>query len=182
MLQHVGLRPLVQSFRVVFSTACLAMLAACGGSSGSPATPSTPCVQTTVLQGNGQIPATTADVETFTTTATGRVDVNLDWTSPATVMGLAVAQNPCTFDQLKANTCTVLLNSMSPPKPLKASIQSVSPGTYVLFVGNTGSVEESITLHVVLSSGPCPAASSTAVQTQSFISGIARNTGRRLHP
>jgi hypothetical protein len=133
-----------------------------------------------VLQGNGQIPATTADVETFTTTATGRVDVNVDWTSPSTVVGLAVAQNPCTFDQLKANTCTLLLNSMSPPKPLKASIQNVSPGTYVLFVGNTSSADESITLQVVLSTGPCPAASSNAVQAQSFVTGILRTTIRRL--
>ena len=165
------------------TTVCLTFLSACGGTSATPTTPSstsTPCVQTTLLQGTGQVPGNTADVETFTTTATGRVDMTVDWTTPSTVVGLAVAQNPCTFDQLKAGSCTILLNSMSPPKPLKGSIANVSPGTYVLFVGNTGSGEESITLRVVLNSGTCPAPSSAAVQSQSFGRGIAGTISNRL--
>lgn len=180
MSQDVTLRPLSPLLWLFSSAAGLAVLSACGSSSPAPTTPSTPCIQTTVLQGTGQLPANTADFETFTTTATGRVDITVDWTLSSTVMGLAVAQNPCTFDQLKANSCSLLLNSMSPPKPLKGSIPNVSPGAYVLIIGNTSSVQESISVQVVLNTGTCPAASSALIQSQSVASEIHRKVSRAL--
>jgi hypothetical protein len=145
----------------------VALLTGCGGGSTTPTTPSTatPCVQTTLLQGSASLPAHTADMESVTTTATGRLDVTLDWTSPASTMLFAVAQDPCSFDQLQAGTCKVLLNSSSPPKPLKGSVQSAAAGTYVLFFGNTTSAVESMSAQVVLSTGSCPAVSSLTTQT-----------------
>jgi hypothetical protein len=146
-------------------------------------TPSTPCVQTTLLRGSGQIPANTADFETFTTTASGRVDLSADWTLTSTVVALAVAQSPCTFDQLKANQCTLLLNSTSPPKPLKGSIANLAPATYVLIVGNGNSVDDVISLQVVLNTGSCPAPSlATAIQSQSLAIAVAGHVSRILRP
>jgi hypothetical protein len=145
----------------------VALLTGCGGGSTTPTTPSTatPCVQTTLLQGSASLPAYTADVESVTTTATGRLDVTFDWTSPASTMLFAVAQDPCSFDQLQAGSCKVLLNSSSPPKPLKGSVQSAAAGTYVLFFGNTTAAVESMSAQVVLSTGSCPAVSSLTTQT-----------------
>lgn len=180
MLKLEILRSLSPPVRLFSSAACLMFLSACGGSSSTPTTPSVPCIQTAVLQGTGLLPANTADFETFTTTATGRVDVMLDWTLSSTVMGLAVSQNPCTFDQLKANSCTLLLNTMSPPKPLKGSIPNVSAGTYVLIVANTNSVDESFSLKVVLNTGSCPAPSSGLIQSQSLATGIVGSMSHAL--
>jgi hypothetical protein len=145
----------------------VALLTGCGGSSATPTTPTTatPCVQTMLLEGNASLPAHTADVESVTTTTTGRLDVTFDWTSPSSTMLVAVAKDPCSFDQWQAGSCKVLLNSSSPPKPLKGSVQSVAAGTYVLFFGNTTSVVESAAVQVVLSSGSCPAVSSLTTQT-----------------
>jgi len=104
-------------------------------------------------------------VESVTTTASGRLDVTFDWTSPASTMLVAVAQDPCSFDQLQAGSCKVLLNSSSPPKPLKGSVLSAAAGTYVLFFVNTTSAVESMSAQGVLSSGSCPAVSSLTTQT-----------------
>jgi hypothetical protein len=144
----------------------VALLTGCGDSTATPTTPTaTPCVQTMLLQGSGSLPAFTADVESVTTTTAGRLDVTLDWSSPSSTMGLVVAQEPCSFDQFQAGSCRVLLNSSSPPKPLKGSVQSLPVGTYALFFGNLNAVVESAAVQVVLSSGSCPAVSSLTTQT-----------------
>jgi hypothetical protein len=122
------------------------------------------CAQTTVLEGSGSVPAYTADVESITTTTTGRLDVTLDWTSSSSTMLIAVAQEPCSFDQWKAGSCRVLLNSSSPPKPLKASVQGLAAGSYVLFIGNANAVAESVSVQVLSSTGSCPAVSSLTTQ------------------
>ena len=181
MVQEATRRLPSSTLRLASAAICLTLLSACGDSRSTPTTPSTPCVQTSLLQGTGQIPANIADFETFTTTATGRVDITIDWTSSSNRIGLAVAQDPCTFDQLKAGNCKVLLDSMSPPKPLKGSIPNLAPGNYVLIIGNTNSVDESISVQVTLNTGTCPAPASTAsIQSQSFAGGIVGNISRIL--
>jgi hypothetical protein len=163
-----------------FKRGCVVLLlssaSACGGSNSSPSapsTPSTPCVQTIVFQGSGgSIPASTADFESLTTTATGRVDVTLDWTFSSSLMLLQVAQGACNFDQFKASSCTLLLNLSSPPKPLKGSIQNVAAGTYPLIIGNANSVRESVSVQVVLSTGTCPTASSMSSEGKASATGI----------
>jgi hypothetical protein len=145
----------------------VALLTGCGGSTATPTTPSTApsCVQTMLLEGSGSLPAFTADLESVTTTTTGRLDVTLDWTSPSSTMGIVVAQEPCSFEQWQAGSCKVLLNSSSPPKPLKGSVQALPVGTYAIFFANANSVVESASVQVVLSSGSCPAVSSLTTQT-----------------
>ena len=154
------------------SSVCLAVpLSGCGGSDPTPFTPTPvvatpiPCTRDTLFQGSGSLPANTADFESFTTTATGRVDVTLDWTLPSSKMGVGVAQGPCSFAQLQAGTCTLLVQLTSPPKPLKGSASNVGPGTYGLIIVNPNSVEESVSVQVVLSSSSCPTAASVASQS-----------------
>ena len=83
----------------------------------------------------------------------------------ACTMLVAVAQAPCTFDDFQAGTCKLLLNSSSPPKPLKESVQDLAVGSYVLFFGNANSAAESISVQVVSSTGSCPAVSPLTTQT-----------------
>jgi len=144
--------------------------AACGDGASTPTAPpgGAPCAQTTILQGTGSLPAYTADVESITTTKSGRLDVTLDWTSASSTMLIAVAQDPCTFDQFQAGTCKMLLNTSSPPKPLTGSIADLAAGSYVLFIGNVNAAGESVSLQVVSSSGSCaapPPAATQAAQT-----------------
>jgi hypothetical protein len=146
-------------------------LSACGGSSPTSSTPTPavatpiPCTRDTLFQGSGSLPANTVDFESFTTTTTGRVDVSVDWTFPSSKMGVGVAQGACSFAQLQAGSCTLLLQLTSPPKPLKGSAPNVGPGTYGLVIVNPNSVEESVSVQVVLSSSSCPTAASVASQS-----------------
>jgi hypothetical protein len=148
----------------------LTLGSACGDSGNTPTSPlgGSPCAQTTILQGTGSLPAYTADVEPITTTKSGRLDVSLDWTSVSSTMLIAVAQDPCTFDQFQAGTCKMVVNSSSPPKPLKASVSDLAAGTYVLFIGNVNSAAESVSLQVVSSTGSCPAPSSLTQAAQAL--------------
>ena len=166
------MRKLMRLLPLAASFVCLAVpLSGCGGSSPTSSTPTPalptpiPCTRDTLFQGSGSLPANTADFESFTTTATGRVDVTLDWTLPSSKMGVAVAQGPCSFAQLQAGTCTLLVQLTSPPKPLKGSAPNVGPGTYGLLLLNPNSVEESVSVQVVLSSSSCPTAASVASQS-----------------
>ena len=151
------------------------MLPACGGSSSNPVstTPPTttpPCTQSVVLQGSAPLASRTADFETFTTTTTGRVDVTLDWTFPDSLMGVFVYQGACSFDQFVAQACNFLIAKASPPKPLKGSTVSLSPGTYGLIIGNGSNRDESVSLQVVASSAGCPALTSVATSDASRLS------------
>jgi hypothetical protein len=150
-----------RALHLLFCSSVPVLLAGCGDGATAPSAPlgGAPCAQTTVLQGTGSLAAYTADVESITTTKAGRLDVTLDWTSTSSTMLVAVAQDPCTFDQFQAGSCNLLLNSSSPPKPLKGSVQSLAAGTYVLFIGNANASAESVSLQVLSSSGSCPAIS-----------------------
>ncbi len=149
-----------------------ATLAACGGSdtgmgvpSPPPPTP-TPCTQSIVFHGTGHIPAHFADLESFTTTAMGRVDVTLDWTFPSTHAGFALTQGSCTFDQLKAGSCNFLLTLESPPKPLKGSAANVAAGSYGLWIMNGSDQDEAMAIQVVSSSSTCPPLASLSVRSE----------------
>ena len=144
---------------ILFCLVVPVMLTGCGDGSTTPSSPfGADCTQTTVLQGSGSLPAYTADVESVTTTKKGRLDV--------------------TFDQFQAGTCTVLLNSSSPPKPLKGSVQDAAAGNYVVFLGNANSVAESVSVQVVSTSGNCTAAAPvTAPAAQSMPVGIQSRHG-----
>lgn len=158
----------------------LALLGGCGGS-GSPttvATPAptpTPCSQAVVLGGQGQLPASSADYEDFTTSAIGRLDITIDWTFPSSMMAILVVRSgSCPFDQLKAGTCTVLVQGGGPgtgvppgTKPIKVSTPNFAAGAYNLIILNANSQQESAAIQVVLSQGSCAALTSASASAAS---------------
>jgi hypothetical protein len=166
-------------------SAGVALLGGCGGG-GSPSTPSTPpptptpCTQSVVFRGQGQLSAQSADYERFTTTATGRLDVILDWTLASSQIVVAVVgADTCPFDQLKAATCNFIVlaggpGTGGPPgtKPIKVSTANFAAGSYNLILVNGSGQDESVSTQVVLSQGSCAALTSAAGPATS--SGHAR--------
>ena len=157
--------------RRVASAAAVALallLGACGGDDCSkhPTTPEcrvsppptpTPCNQTSVFgPAQGSIPTSFVDVESFTTTATGRVDVFVDWTFPDSPIGVYVVQGSCNLDQFNARACNFLIRSEPPgTKPRKVSASNVAAGGYQLLIANFADVDESLSTQVFLSTGNC---------------------------
>ncbi len=142
--------------RLVGGALVCAQLVACGGS--SPTTPSvtatpTPAPVTDVLlQGS----LTTMDVlvlytvGSFTTTATGRLEVTVDWTFATNNVDVYVSRGTCTLDQVNQRTCPFATVSESPTaKPEKLVVSSLEPGTYTLMVGNRGPAAEAGSYQVV---------------------------------
>jgi len=123
----------------------------------SPAGPSpVPCTETTAFAGTAQVIPNNPHSQSITTTATGALDVSVDWTSASNIMNVVLAQAPCTTDMLQASGCNVLFSAWSPPKPLKESTTLLPAGSYVLIVGNPNPAPETITAQVILRSAGCP--------------------------
>jgi hypothetical protein len=95
-------------------------------------------------------------------TEAGRLDMTLDWTFPASPMGLyLVPASTCSLAEFNARTCNFLVRSEPPgAKPRKASSTNLSAGNYRYLVANFGTNQESAALQLVLSKGTCPAVSS----------------------
>jgi len=158
------------------------ILPACG--SGPPVTPATPtptptpCVQTNVFQNGGPVPSKALIIQPVTTNATGRLDLILDWTFPASPVGLyLVPTGTCNLDGFNSRTCNFLVRSESGAKPRKASAANLASGTYDVLLANFATQDESMTLQAILSSSSCPALSSAPAASQSFegqVSGMRR--------
>jgi hypothetical protein len=129
-----------------------------------------------VFQGGTAFPPSTLDLESFSTSTTGRLDVTLDWTLPASPFGVYVVQGACNLQQFNARTCNFILRSDSGPKPRKVSASNVAAGSYSLLIANFSSQNESVSTQVVLSSSTCPpfAAATTQSQTRDLQIGAER--------
>jgi hypothetical protein len=165
----------------------LALLSGCGGG-GSPTTATsptptptpTPCTQAVIFSGQGQLPASSADYEDFTTSAAGRLDISLDWTFTSSMMAVVVVRaGSCPFDQLQAGTCTFLVQGGGPgtgvppgTKPLKISTPNFAAGAYNLIILTATTQDESASIQVVLSQGSCAALTSSS-------ESAASSTGER---
>jgi hypothetical protein len=143
---------------------------ACGGNPitnpSPPPTTLAACTQTTVFQGGTAFPPSTLDTESFATSTTGRLEVTLDWTFPASPFGVYVVQGACDLQQFNARSCNFLLRSDSGPKPRKVSAPNVAAGSYSLLIANFGSQNESVSTQVVLSSSTCPPLAAATAQSQ----------------
>jgi hypothetical protein len=143
------------------------VLPGCGGDSTptTPATPAptpTPCTQSVVRQVNGSLESLTLVYIPFTTNASGRLDITVDWTFAATPLGVYVVNaGTCPIDQFNADTCTYLVSSETFVKPRKVSVPNAAAGNYELLVANFSDTDESVSGQVVLSSTTCPAFAAT---------------------
>ena len=141
-----------------------ACLAACGGGGSSPTTTPTPaptptpCTQNTIVQESGGISGRTLVYDDFSVPDSGRLDVTLDWTDPASLIGFyVVPANTCTLNEFNSRTCNFLITSETTTKPRKISSSNFSAGNYRWMVANYSEAQESVSLLIVLSKGSCPA-------------------------
>ena len=145
----------------------VAVLSGCGGNCANPAasctpppTPSpstsapTPAPPVVIAQGNFGLPARLLAVIPLTTSATGKIDVTVDWTFATNDVDVYLARGACSFDQFVAQQCTVVTFSESTSaKPEKISAPGAAAGSYVLLIGNRGPTDESVAYQVVLTTG-----------------------------
>lgn len=147
----------MRNLRRVVGLLLAGVLPACGSSTPTPLPTPTPCSQTPVLQVNGAVPARGLGRVAFPVSASGRLDITVDWTFATTPIGIyLVTASSCPIDTFNAGTCTFLVRSETTVKPRKASA-NVSAGNYELLVANFSAQDESVSGQVVLSSSTCPA-------------------------
>jgi predicted small lipoprotein YifL len=118
-----------------------------------------PCTQTTVESGAGPAKARTLYHFDFSVPDSGRLDITMDWTNPASPVGIyLVPANTCTLAEFNARTCNFLVRSEpSSVKPRKISVANFNAGNYRWLLGTFGDTDESISYQFVLSKGSCAA-------------------------
>ena len=115
----------------------------------------------------------------FTTTATGTLDVTIDWTFAANDVDVILTRGSCSFDQLFAMQCNVALVADSvTAKPERLRLPGATAGAYTLFIANIGPGDESASFQVVLSPS---ASSASAGSTRSLALPAKLRHVRRAH-
>ncbi len=120
------------------------------------------CTQTTVESDAGPVEGDTLYFFDFSVPDSGRLDITLDWTNPASAFGVfVVPANTCTLDEFNTRSCTFFVRSefATTPKPRKISVPNFSAGNYRWLIGTPSENAESISYQFVLSKGACAALS-----------------------
>jgi hypothetical protein len=130
------------------------------GTTGTPpnCTPIPPACTTTVVEsGSGPAVAHTLYFFDFSVPDSGRLDVTLDWTNPASRVGIyLVPANTCELDAFNARNCNFLVRSEpSSVKPRKISVSNFSAGNYRWLIGTFSDTDESVSYQFVLAKGTC---------------------------
>jgi hypothetical protein len=112
-----------------------------------------------VEAGSGPAVAHTLYYFDFSVPDSGRLDVTMDWTNPASRVGIyLVPANTCDLDAFNARSCTFLVRSEpSSVKPRKISVPNFSAGNYRWMMGTFSDTDESISYQFVLAKGSCAA-------------------------
>jgi hypothetical protein len=171
--------------------ACLAVVMAaltlpsCGGGGGSgggcganPAgpgcTPATttppPPVTRVVTQGSDTLESETIGGVVFTTTATGTIGLEVNWTFASNDVDIYLARgnDPCTDDTFENRSCFIASEESTSMKPEKLSVPNLAAGVYTLYVANFGDTDESVAWQVTLTSasaGSVSAATRTGLRS-----------------
>jgi len=152
--------------QVVTVMVAVSVLPGCGSSTTPTPTPSPtptpapPIVQTVVASGSGSLPVLNLVLIPFTTTATGRIEVTVDWTFGTNDVDVYLVRGSCSFDQFVTQQCNLVTFSESTTaKPERISAPGAAAGSYVLLIGNLGPSDESVAFQVVLTTGGASAAS-----------------------
>ena len=130
-----------------------------GGSSPAPATP-TP-VRQLLGQGNFTLVSVRdANAAGFlfdswrfeiTTSASGALEIDADWTFPSSLIAIGLERAPCSFDQFYGGRCADIANVGPPaPKPGRLNVPNLAAGSYVAFIANAGPNAESGNYQVYL--------------------------------
>jgi hypothetical protein len=132
----------------------LLLISACGGGGSTSPTPpvTTPAPQTTVVvQGSGPLLAGFAAVVPFSTNATGRLEVVLDWTFASNDLDIGIFRGACSVQQFNAGQCVAIASAESTiNKPERLTIPDFPPGSYTLGLGNFGPGSEGYSYQVTL--------------------------------
>jgi len=146
------------------------VLPGCGSDSSSPNTPSTtqpPApVRALVIQGNFNLVSLTEASNQgflvdyirheFTTSGTGTLEVNADWTFANSQMGIVVGRGSCSFAQIdaalagNAAACPEAGGGLATTKPARLTINNLAQGTYTLVIVNVNDRTESGNYQVYL--------------------------------
>lgn len=175
-----------RSCRYLAAAALAASLGACGGDKNPvvppPATPTpTPCTQTTVDSDAGPVEGNTLYIFDFSVPDSGRLDITLDWTNPASEFGLfLVPANTCTLEEFNARSCNFLVRSefATTPKPRKISAANFAAGNYRWLIGTTSDNSESISYQFVLSKGSCAPLTGSLPSVSAHGTGAFRSLSR----
>jgi hypothetical protein len=156
--------------------ALVLIVAACGSGVTEPdpirsPTP-TPIVRTVILTGSVALPSRTVDVEPFSVSSPGTVDITVDWTYSASPIGVYVVRGVCDLDQFNARACDFLTRSETRQKPRLITLPNVAAGNYFLLLANFADDSESLSMQVGHSTGG--AASSTRAESAGAHDGDAR--------
>ena len=143
--------------------ALAAILPACGGGSSggggnAPTTLPPAPVRTLLIQGNFSL-ASAADVvgapadiwrHEFTTSGTGNLEVNADWTFATSQMAVGVLRGSCSFAQIIADACAEVVGTFPASKPARLNVSNLAAGTYTFVMVNVNNRAESGNYQVYL--------------------------------
>ena len=156
---------------LVAALALAVALPGCGGGGGNsptpPATTQPPApVRSLVIQGNFNLIGTGEAARQgflldyirheFTTSGTGLLEVNADWTFANSQMGIVVGRGSCSFAQIDAalagnpNACPEAGGGLASSKPARVTINNLPQGTYTLVILNLNDRTESGNYQVFL--------------------------------
>ncbi|MBI3932701.1 MAG: hypothetical protein HY317_04740 [Acidobacteria bacterium] len=140
----------------------LVLLTGCGGGGGGGGTGPSQTTRSLVISGNfSQLVGTptanlagyTADVAVspFTTSASGTLEITVDWTFSANDLDILLYNGNCPPASALAGSCPILnRTSSTTAKPERLNVSGVPAGTYTLGIANFGLTTESGTYQVFL--------------------------------
>ena len=92
----------------------------------------------------------------FTTAGAGTLEVNADWSSATSQMGVVVVRGACSFAQIDAalagggNACPEAGGGLFTARPVRVTIPNLAQGTYTLVIVNANDRAESGSYQVLL--------------------------------
>jgi hypothetical protein len=125
-----------------------------GGGGGGPTT-STPVPQRRQIAAFNFTLAADFDLGRgeFTTTATGTLEAQCDWTFASNDIDIGIFRGSCSFSQFIADQCSVLVESISTTaKPERVTASNAPAGTYTLMLLSVGNTAESGNCQIYLTS------------------------------